>query len=82
MDNNNNIFITGTNKFKNIVMPILAIIVSLFMIFAAIYSHGIIPYLTAKEEREFSFPVIFYLIVYVVIMIIGIFFYNQKKHKI
>ena len=44
--------------FKGIILPILALICSGFMVFAAIYSHGI--------------SVVYYLIVYVVIMAIGI----------
>jgi APA family basic amino acid/polyamine antiporter len=51
------------NIFKNIVMPILAIIASLFMVFVAVYAHGIRPYQTALEKGEFAFPVLFYLIV-------------------
>ncbi len=68
------------NIFKNIVMPILAVLASLFMVFVAIYAHGIKPYLAAAENGEFAFPVLFYLIVFAVIMTIGAFFY-QKKGK-
>ena len=65
---------------RNIILPIAAIISSVFMIFAAVYAHGIKPYLIAKESGSFSFPVLFYLIIFVVVMIIGIFFYNGKKN--
>jgi APA family basic amino acid/polyamine antiporter len=44
--------------FKGIILPILALISSGFMVFAAIYSHGI--------------KVVYYLIVYVIIMGLGI----------
>ena len=44
--------------FKGIILPILALIASAFMVFAAVYSHGI--------------KVVYYLLVYVVIMGIGI----------
>lgn len=73
------------NIFKNIIMPSLALVSSLFMIFAAIYAHGIVPYKKAAENGEFSFPVLFYLIVFAVIMIAGRLLYNGfgvKKKKI
>ncbi len=57
--------------FKRFVLPIISIIACLFMIFAAVYAHGITPYLAAKEAGKFSLPVLFYLIVFVVIMFIG-----------
>ena len=68
------------NMFKNTVMPILGLIASLFMVFVAVYAHGVKPYLAAAEKGEFAFPVLFYLIVFAVIMTIGAFFY-QKKEK-
>lgn len=67
--------------FKNIVMPILAICASLFMIFVAVYAHGIVKYREAKEVGEFAFPVLFYLIVFAVIMIIGALLYKRKDRK-
>ncbi len=67
------------NIFKNIVMPSLAIIASLFMIFVAFYAHGITPYKRAAQAGEFAFPVLFYLIVFVVIMAIGMLFYKKKN---
>lgn len=69
------------NTFKNIVMPLIGIIASAFMVFAAVYAHGITPYLNAKANGEFSFPVLFYLIVFVVIMIIGLFFYKKGNNE-
>ena len=44
--------------FKGIILPILALICSGFMVFAAVYSHGM--------------SVVYYLIVYIIIMAIGI----------
>ena len=41
------------------------------MIFAAVYAHGITPFIMGKANGEFSFPVLFYLIVFSVIMISG-----------
>jgi APA family basic amino acid/polyamine antiporter len=69
------------NVFKNIVMPILAIIASTFMVFVAVYAHGVRPYQAAAENGEFSFPVLFYLIVFVVIMVIGACLYQKKNKK-
>ncbi len=63
---------------KNVIMPILAILSSLFMIFCAVYAHGVRPYLSAKENGEFSFPILFYLIVFAVIMGIGALLYKKK----
>ena len=37
------------------------------------------PYLAAKEAGKFSFPVLFYLVLYVVIMVAGGFFYKKNK---
>ena len=70
----------GKNDWKkNIIMPILGIIASLFMIFAAVYAHGITYYLEAQKVNEFSFPILFYLIVTIVIMGIGMLFYKKEK---
>lgn len=66
------------NKGKNIVLPIFGIIACLFMLFSAVYAHGIVPYLAAKENGEFSFPVLFYLIVFAVIMAFGALFYHKN----
>jgi APA family basic amino acid/polyamine antiporter len=69
------------NIFRNIVMPILAILGSGFMIFATVYAHGITPYQAAAAKGTFSFPVLFYLIVFAVIMAFGMIFYRSKNNK-
>ena len=51
--------------FRGKVMPVLAILCSLFMVFAAIYSH--------------KMNVVYYLIVFAVIEIVGSFFRGSKK---
>ncbi len=61
----------GLGFVKRFLVPILSIIACAFMVFAAVYAHGITPYLAAKEAGEFKFPVLFYLIVFAVIMLIG-----------
>ena len=67
------------NVFKNAVMPVLATVAALFMMFVAVYAHGIRPYREAAQRGEFAFPVLFYLIVFTVIMAIGAVFYKKRK---
>lgn len=71
----------GLGVIKGKIAPLLAIVGSIFMIIAAIFAHGIYPYQAAKAEGKFSLPVLFYLITYTVLMIIGAFFMNGKKAK-
>ncbi len=66
--------------FKRFVLPALSIVACLFMVFAAVYAHGITPFLTAKENGAFSFPVLFYLIVFAVVMVLGA-IYRKPKNK-
>ena len=67
---------------KRFVLPLLSIVACGFMVFAAIYAHGITPYNTAKENGTFSFPVLFYLILFVVITLIGFFCSSHFKKLI
>lgn len=67
------------SSIKRFVLPALGIIGSAFMVIAAIYSHGYLPYITAKAKGDFSCPVIFYLVLFVVIMGIGLLLMNPKK---
>lgn len=69
------------NVFKNIVMPVLGVIACAFMMFVAVYAHGIRPYQAAAAEGKFAFPVLFYLIVYLVIMGIGLALYKKNGAK-
>ena len=66
---------------KRFVIPSLAIVSCLFMMFAAIYAHGITPYLRAQANGTFSCPILFYLIVFVVIMAIGGLVKKPKNKK-
>lgn len=68
--------------FKRFILPILSIAACLSMIFAAVYAHGITPYLAAKEAGQFRFPVLFYLILFAVVMVIGSFFYKKNAKQI
>ncbi len=65
--------------FKRFILPVISIIACLFMVFAAVYAHGITPYLAAKANGTFSFPVLFYLIIFAVVMILGAIFKKPKK---
>lgn len=69
------------NIFKNIVMPLLGVIASLFMVFSAAYSHGYVKYQQGLEDGVFQIPALFYLIVFVVVMVIGILFYKKKSNN-
>ncbi len=72
----------GLSPVKRFVLPALGIVGSAFMVIAAIYSHGYLPYIAAKEAGTgFSCPVLFYLIVFVVIMGIGLVLMKPKKAK-
>ena len=66
--------------FKRFILPIISLIACIFMVFAAVYAHGITPYLAAKANGAFSFPVLFYLILFAVVMIIGAIF-KKKNNK-
>lgn len=81
------IFINMLRKSKDLgvlkgkVAPILAIIGSIFMVIAAIFAHGVYPYEAAKANGTFSLPVLFYLITYIVLMVIGAIFLKSKTSK-
>jgi hypothetical protein len=51
------------------------------MIFAAVYAHGVTPFLAARENGTFSFPVLFYLVVFAVIMLLGFIFRKSGSKK-
>lgn len=63
---------------KRIILPLFAVIGACFMVFAAIYAHGISPYQAAAAEGKFACPILFYLIVFAVIMLIG-FCFSKKR---
>lgn len=72
----------GIGLVKRFLLPTLTIFACLFMIFAAVYAHGITPYLAARAEGRFSFPVLFYLIVYAAIMGIGALVQKPRQAKL
>ncbi len=67
--------------FKRFILPIVSTIACLFMIFAAVYAHGVTPYLNAQEDGKFSCPVLFYLIVFAVIMLLGGLLNKKRKEE-
>jgi APA family basic amino acid/polyamine antiporter len=71
----------GLGAFRRFVLPSLSIIACGFMIFAAVYAHGITPYLAAAREGRFSFPVLFYLIVFAAVMLLGYLATLRRREK-
>ncbi|MBE6957348.1 MAG: APC family permease [Ruminococcaceae bacterium] len=66
--------------FKRFVVPVAASLCSLFMVGAAIYSHGIAKYQAAvAADKPFTFPALFYLIVFAVVIAVGALFAKKKK---
>lgn len=65
--------------FKRFFLPSIAILSCLAMVAAAVYAHGVMPFLSAKANGKFSFPVLFYCIVFAVIMGLGAYFKSPKK---
>ena len=70
------------NVFKRFILPIFSILACGVMIFAAVYKHGITPFIESTASGGFSCPVIFYLILFAVVMIIGAVFYSPIRDKI
>lgn len=69
---------------KRFVFPLFAIISSVAILCMAVYAHGIRPFIEGQNAKEpyFSCPVLFYLVVFAVIMLIGAFVMNPKKKKV
>lgn len=67
--------------FKRFILPILSIIACSFMVFAAVYAHGITPFKAAQAAGGFSFPVLFYLILFIAFMIVGFLCSSTFKKK-
>ena len=67
------------SAFRRFVLPSAAILACIFMIFAAVYAHGITPFIQAKANGDFAFPVLFYCIVFAVIMVAGALVKKPRK---
>ena len=66
--------------YKRFILPTISIVSCLFMVFCAVYAHGIRPFLNAKEAGgSFTFPVLFYLVIFVVIMGAGLLLRKSRK---
>ena len=68
------------NIFFRFILPIFAIVACLFMIFCAVMGHGVFEFQRAKELGQFSFPVLFYLIIFAAIMLLG-FAVDRRRSK-
>jgi uncharacterized membrane protein len=69
---------TDLGVMRRYVAPIAGLCGSVFMVFAAVYAHGTNPYVVAKQEGYFSFPIVFYLVVFLIIQLIGAYFLKKK----
>lgn len=67
---------------KRYLLPGASILACIFMVFAAVYAHGITPYLSAKAEGSFSFPVLFYLVVFAFVMVLGAICNRPGKNRL
>ena len=67
------------NTLKNVVLPLLGIVASVFMVIAAVIAHGVTPYRNAAAQGSFACPVVFYLVVFAVVMVIGALFYQKRQ---
>lgn len=70
-----------TINIKEKILNITSIILALFMIFCAIYAHGIKPFKDSNINGNFSFPILFYMIIFLIIMGIGIGYMQFKYNK-
>lgn len=59
------------STFKRYVLPGLAVASAFIMILCSVYAHGIIPLEYSLRNGSFSFPVLFYLLIFGVIMLVG-----------
>lgn len=70
------------NFFKRFVVPTLAIFSSFVLIGCAVYSHGITKYQAAAAEGRFSFPVLFFVIFTVIVLLVGRIFYHPENELV
>lgn len=74
-----NINLSNLKKAKIISLPLIATLCSLFMVFSAIYAHGIIPLI-----NNANCPIAFYLFIFILIMLFAIIenkdYYNNYRY--
>lgn len=68
------------NLFHRVVVPTMAIFSCFFVIGCAIYAHGIVKYKEAAANGEFAFPILFFTIFSVILLLIGKYFYHSKDN--
>ena len=66
---------------KRYFVPTLAIFSSIVLVCCAVYSHGIAKYQAAAAEGKFSFPVLFFCIVTVIMLFIAKFHYHPNDEE-
>lgn len=64
---------------RRFVAPLAGLCGSIFMVIAAVYAHGIVPYNAAKAMGQFACPVLFYLILFAAIELLGAYFLRKNK---
>lgn len=67
--------------FKGYILPAAAVLASLVMIAAAVYAHGVVPFLQGRAAGEFRLPILSYLIVFGGIMAIGMCFAPKGEKR-
>lgn len=68
-------------RYKRMILPCLGIPATLFMLFVAVYAHGLSPLREGLAVGKFDCPILFYSILFVVVMAIGAVFYRQRKSE-
>lgn len=64
---------------KRYLIPFAGLCGSVFMVIAAVYAHGITPFVNSQAGGEFSCPIIFYLIIFVAVEILGAYFLKKSS---
>jgi len=68
---------------KRFLLPIISLVACAFMVFAAVWAHGVTPLQNSlKAGTGFKFPVLFYLIIFAVIMLAGFFCSSTFKNLV
>ncbi len=67
---------SALGPWRGLILPILGLCSAAFMVFSALYAHGVAPCREAAAQGRFSFPVGFYLLVFAAVMALGRVFYR------
>lgn len=69
------------NFFHRFLVPTMAILSCIFVIGCAVYAHGIVKYKEAAANGGFAFPILFFTIFTVILLLIGKYFYHSDDEK-